>query len=163
IIEPLGMVDTGFVLPREKLSRFADVGLTEDYVSGRTVVFDQNGEQSGYLAPRPFPSGAGGLFSTVDDYLAFERMLRAGGMHNGQRVLQESWVRAMPSSQLTDAQRAASMQSASVEPGFFANHSWGYGMAVQTGAVPYQPVAGAYGWDGAMGTSVLNDPNRDLI
>lgn len=67
----------------------------------------------------------------------------------------------MTTNQLTDAQRTASAQS--LFPGFFDNHSWGYGVGVQTGPDRNTQTPGAYGWDGGFGASWFTDPNRNLV
>lgn len=161
IIAPLGMRDTGFTVPANKLDRFAGCGAYMDPATGQSVRIDQDGAQSAYTARPIFPSGAGGLCSTVDDYLRFARMLMAQGEHEGRQILSADSVRAMTSSQLTDAQRAASHESDA--PGDFNHHSWGYGLAVQVSPNELTQTPGAYGWDGAFGTSWLNDPSRGFI
>ncbi|MGZ4319451.1 MAG: serine hydrolase domain-containing protein, partial [Gaiellaceae bacterium] len=104
LFEPLGMSDTGFSIPAGKLERLASY-----YAQG------PSGELSPVEPPDrdwtkepAFPSGAGGLLSTADDWRAFGLMLLAGGTLKGRRVLSEESVRAMTTNYLTDAQRAAS-------------------------------------------------------
>jgi len=97
--------------------------------------------------------------STVDDYLAFARMVLNGGVHQGRRVLTEESVRAMTTDHITPAQKAA----ANFFPGFFEKSGWGYGMRVSTAPDAITPVPGRYGWDGGFGTSWMNDPNRKLV
>ena len=77
IFEPLGMTDTGFQVPEAKLDRLPTCYGT-DMVTGELVVLDE--ARGGYAARPPvFESGAGGLVSTVDDLLAFGRMMLANG------------------------------------------------------------------------------------
>ena len=116
ILVPLGMRDTGFHVPAEKLDRFAGCGVFTDPQKGPTRM-DADGARSAYAQPPVFPSGAGGLVSTVDDYLAFARMLLAGGVHQGRRLLSAESVREMTRDQLTPAQKAAS--ASTFFPGFF--------------------------------------------
>jgi len=122
---------------------------------------DADGAQSAYASPPVFPSGAGGLVSTVDDYLVFARVLLAGGMHEGRRLLSAESVREMTRDQLTAQQKAAS--AATFFPGFFHAHGWGYGVAVSTAADAVSPIPGRYGWDGGFGTSWTNDASRGLV
>jgi CubicO group peptidase (beta-lactamase class C family) len=162
ITGPLGMRDTGFFVPANKLDRFAGCGVFTDPQSHQQTRMDQDGAQSAYANQRPvFPSGAGGLCSTVDDFLAFARLLKNGGEHNGQRLLSAEHVRLMTTNQLSDAQRIASAQS--LVPGYFENHGWAFGAGVQTGADDVTQTPGAYGWDGGFGTNWFTDPNRDVI
>ena len=77
IFEPLGMTDTGFQVPEAKLDRLPTCYGT-DMVTGKLVVLDE--ARGGYAARPPvFESGAGGLVSTVDDLLAFGRMMLVNG------------------------------------------------------------------------------------
>ena len=159
IIEPLGMRDTDFFVPEGKLDRFAGCGIFTDPQRGTKTRMDQDGAASAYATPPVFPSGAGGLVSTVDDYLAFARMLLKGGVHESRRLLRTESVREMTKDQLRPEQKAAS----SFFPGFFATRGWGYGMAIYTAPDAVSRVPGRYGWDGGFGTSWVNDPGRDLV
>ena len=158
ILAPLGMHDTDFFVPPHKLDRFAGCGFYTDPQRGPTRM-DADGAQSAYAAPPVFPSGAAGLVSTVDDYLVFSRMLLAGGVHEGRRLLSADSVREMTRDQLTAEQKAAS----TFFPGFFDTHGWGYGVGVTVGSDPVWPVPGSYGWDGGFGTSWISDPTHDVV
>ena len=160
ITDPLGMRDTGFYVPAGKLDRFAGCGVFTDPATRQQSRMDRDGAQSAYATRPVFPSGAGGLCSTVDDYLAFARLLRAGGEHNGRRLLSSESVRLITTNQLSDAQRAASAES--LFQGYFDNHGWGYGVGVQTGPDSVTQTPGAYGWDGGFGSSFFTDPSRDV-
>ena len=108
--------------------------------------------------PPPFPSGAGGLVSTVDDYLAFAQMMRHRGTFDGERLLSRPTLELMTTDQLTPAQKAAS----TFVPGFFDNNGWGFGVSVVTRRVDVHSV-GAYGWDGGLGSVFRYDPHEDMI
>ena len=159
ILEPLGMRDTDFHVPSSKLARYAGCGYFTDPQSGQKTRMDRDGAESAYASPPVFPSGAAGLVSTVDDYLAFARLLMNGGVHRGRRLVSEALVREMTRDQLTPAQKAAS----SFFPGFFNTNGWGYGVCVATApdAISTQP--GRYGWMGGFGTDWFSDPSRDLV
>jgi CubicO group peptidase (beta-lactamase class C family) len=159
ILEPLGMRDTGFSVPPEKLDRFAGCGWFTDPQTGVGSRMDEDGAQSAYSRPPVFPSGAGGLVSTVDDYLVFARMLQHGGVHGRTRLLSARSVHEMTTNQLTPEQLAAS----SFFPGFFDTWGWGYGAGVIRTPDAVSAVPGRYGWFGGFGTSWFNDPDRDLI
>ena len=85
IFEPLGMNDTGFSVPAAKLDRLATSYWTNSE-TGALEVYDK-AEGGQWSRPPAFPSGGGGLVSTVDDYLAFARMLLNNGKHDGERIL----------------------------------------------------------------------------
>jgi CubicO group peptidase (beta-lactamase class C family) len=110
IFGPLGMKDTGFVVPREKQHRrsaaygFDDAGrLTKRTTWGGTwggVVVPERPQNMAY------ESGGQGLWSTVDDYLKFARLFLGNGDVDGVRLLRPETLRMMMTNQLTDTQRA---------------------------------------------------------
>ncbi|MFI7336629.1 serine hydrolase domain-containing protein [Streptomyces sp. NPDC050085] len=148
IFEPLGMRDTGFEVPAAKLDRF-----TSSYVptadGGAELVDRPDGQWAGLPA---FPSGAGGLVSTVDDWWAFARMLLDGG----GPVLAADSVRRMTTDHLTEAQRAAS--------GLFTEgQGWGYGGSVDVERRDPWNVPGRYGWVGGTGTAGHLTPSTGTV
>src|SRR5579875_702374 len=156
IFRPLGMTDTGFDVPFEKIGRLPPAYVINP-ATGAPVVYDQ--AQGGQWSRLPtFPSGGGGLVSTVDDFLAFADMLRGKGVSRGERILSRPSVEFMTADQLTPEQKAAS----GLVPGFFRVHGWGFGVSVVTERTDIAKSPGTYGWDGGMGTSWYNDPAEDL-
>ena len=126
IFEPLGMKDTGFSVPAASLDRLATSYWT-DPGSGQLVVYDEaKGGQ--WSRPPAFPSGAGGLVSTIDDYLAFGQMMLNQGKYGNERILSRLSVELMTTDQLTPEQKALS----GLVPGFFDSHGWGFGVSVVT-------------------------------
>ena len=85
IFEPLGMKDTGFSVPAAKLDRLATCYQVNPE-TGALEVFD-DAEAAKWSRPPAFPSGGGGLVSTVDDYLAFGQMMLNKGKHGNERIL----------------------------------------------------------------------------
>jgi CubicO group peptidase (beta-lactamase class C family) len=157
IFAPLGMIDTGFSVPSGKLDRFA-TSYYSDPQTGALGLFDP-AEGGQWSRPPAFCSGGGGLVSTADDYLAFGRMLLAGGRHGGERILSGASVALMTTDQLTPAQKAIS----GLHPGQFDNRGWGFGMQVVTGRDDITATPGQFGWDGGLGTSWSSDPGADLV
>jgi CubicO group peptidase (beta-lactamase class C family) len=157
LFEPLGMSDTGFSVPAATLDRLATSYWTHP-ATGALGLFD---EAAGGQWSRPpaFPSGAGGLVSTVDDYLAFGQMLLNKGKHGGERILSRPSVEAMTTDQLTPEQKAAS----GLVPGYFAGHGWGFGVAVVTRRDDVAASPGRFGWDGGLGTTWSSDPREELV
>jgi CubicO group peptidase (beta-lactamase class C family) len=155
IFEPLGMHDTGFHVPTEKLARLATSYFVAE--SGALELYDDvRGE---WATPPAFPSGAAGLVSTIDDFSRFARMLLGAGQLGGMRVLSEHAVAEMTSDRLSPDQK----REGSLAPGFFATRGWGYGVAVTTARDDYGAQPGTYGWDGGLGTSWRNDPGAGTI
>ena len=129
LFKPLGMSDTGFVVPREKRTRRA--GLCGFDAEGRlTALTATPGGHA--LAERPddmtFESGGQGLWSTLDDYLAFARVFVGRGAVDGRRLLQPETFAMMASNQLTPHQRASARMFG--RPVFAEGHGYGMGVAV---------------------------------
>jgi CubicO group peptidase (beta-lactamase class C family) len=157
IFEPLGMRDTGFSVPEEKLERLATC-YQADPQTGGLAVFDEG--RGGRFARAPaFESGGGGLVSTVDDYLAFGQMLLEGGRAGGARILSRLSVELMTTDQITPEQKAASPYF----PGFWEHRGWGFGLAIVTRRDDLAAVPGRFGWDGGYGTSCYVDPEEGMV
>jgi CubicO group peptidase (beta-lactamase class C family) len=146
---PLGLVDTGFFGPPDRTATLPGHFMT----NVGTGVMEEQSDTGPELWSQPpaFPSGAGGLLSTVDDLLAFARLLLRQGVAGGTRLLSAEGVTAMTTNHLTPEQLATGGP-------ILDGSGWGYGMAV----VVAGDDAGAYGWAGGYGTDWFNDPNRDL-
>ncbi|HEY6414783.1 MAG TPA: serine hydrolase, partial [Acidimicrobiales bacterium] len=93
-----------------------------------------------------FPSGAGGLVGTADDWLSFARMLLGGGSVDGRRLLSPASVRQMTTNHLTPEQRAGGDL-------FLEGQGWGFGGTVDIDPVDPWNVPGRYGWVGGTGTA----------
>jgi CubicO group peptidase (beta-lactamase class C family) len=157
LFEPLGMKDTSFNVPEASLDRLATSYWT-DPTSGKLTVYDE--PRGGQWSREPaFPSGAGGLVSTIDDYLAFGQMMLSLGKHGGERILSRLSVETMTTDQLTPEQKAVS----GLVPGFFDSHGWGFGVSVVTRRDDIAAVPGRYGWDGGLGTSWYSDPREEMV
>jgi len=154
IFGPLGMNDTAFSVPPEKIDRLPGC-YRRNQQTGALEVYDDAGN-SQWSRPPPFPSGGGGLVSTVDDYFAFCRMMLGKGQHGRERILSRPSVELMTTDQLTPEQKAGTEI-------FFGEHSsWGFGVAITTRRTELWP-AGRFGWDGGLGTSAYSDPREDMV
>jgi CubicO group peptidase (beta-lactamase class C family) len=154
VFEPLGMKETGFSLPAEQAGRLPSHYMT-NFQTGK-MELQALSAPSEWTRPPAFPSGAAGLLSTVDDYLAFARLLLDRGVHEDERLLSEESVKLMTTNHLTPEQVAGGGP-------VLAGRGWGYGMSVVTVPDEVSPVPGRYGWEGGYGTSWFNDPSRDLV
>jgi len=157
IFEPLGMQDTAFSVPQEKLDRLATCYQT-NFETGGPALFDA-ARGGRFASPPTFESGAGGLVSTVDDCLAFGRMMLNNGKHGAERILSRPSVELMTTDHITSEQKAVS----SFFPGFWNNRGWGFGLSIITRRDDLSSVPGRYGWDGGYGTSWYCDPSEDMI
>jgi CubicO group peptidase (beta-lactamase class C family) len=155
ILEPLGMTDTGFHVPADKLGRLASCYSTNPE-TGELELYD-DADASAWSRPPVFESGAGGLVSTVDDYLAFCRMMLDKGKHGGERILSRPSVELMTMDHLTSEQKQGA------EIFFGENGGWGFGVGVDTRRVDLSSTPGRFGWAGGYGTSGYSDPEEDFI
>ena len=155
IFDPLGMRDTGFHVPHAKIDRLPAVYFF-NRDTNRLDFFDDPANSAWSTEP-PAESGAGGLVSPIDDYLAFSRMLLNRGRHGHEQILSRAGVELMTSDQLKPEQR----RGAEV---FFGTHSsWGLGMAVDIGRAEIYQNPGRFGWNGGFGTTSYIDPANNMI
>jgi CubicO group peptidase (beta-lactamase class C family) len=159
IFEPLGMKDTSFSVPADKLDRLASCYVLNP-ATGALQLFD-GVQESRWSRPPIFPSGANGLVSTIDDYLAFSKMLLAHGKYGNKRILSRFSVEVITTDQLTSEQKAVS--NLPLRPGFFDTRGWGFGVSMITKRDDIASVPGRYGWEGSLGTSWFSDPKEDFI
>jgi CubicO group peptidase (beta-lactamase class C family) len=157
IFEPLGMKDTGFSVPPEKIDRLA----TSYIANGETGLLDlyDPAAEGEWSRPPAFPDAAAGLVSTIDDYAAFGHMMLNKGKHGGQRILSRPSVETMITDQLTPAQKASS----GFFPGYFDSRGWGFGLSVITRRDEISAIPGRFGWDGGLGTSWFSDPAEEMV
>ncbi|WP_433721756.1 serine hydrolase domain-containing protein [Actinoplanes sp. CA-051413] len=153
VFEPLGMTGTGFWLPAERAAELPAHYMTDSATDKLTEQLSSPPEL--WSSPPVFPSGSGGLVSTVDQFLSFARMLRHRGVHGGTRLLSEQSVELMTTNRLTPEQIASGGM-------LLSGSGWGLGMAVIV--TPQAPATspGQYGWSGGYGTTWFNDPHEDL-
>lgn len=165
VFAPLGMSDTCFAVPASKRDRRAGLcGFDRD--GQMTMLTAAPGGQA--LAERPegmtFESGGQGLWSTLDDYLAFARML-IGDLPGGP-LLRPETLAMMTSNQLTPEQRAhARLFSRTI---FAGGHGYGMGVAVVMNPETADPLrcrggVGTIGWPGAYGGWWQADPTDRSI
>jgi len=149
VLEPLGMIDSGFHVPADKLDRVAQL-----YVrAGFRLVPAQRHEAPDPGQPPVFESGGGGLYSTADDYLRFCQMLLAGGVAGDTRVLSESAVESMLTDQL-DGMPAPMLQ--------ITGSGFGLGLAVRNRDAERGLNLGSVWWGGYAGTKFWIDPELDM-
>ena len=142
LFKPLGMVDTGFWVPPEKLARLIDPP------AGAAILPDRD-----VTIPTTLFSGGGGLVSTAADYLRFCQMLLNGGELDGARVLSPATVRRMTTNALPP------------EIHFVNGSTFGLGFGIRSDAA-WSTVPGSVGsffWSGVWGTYFWVDPAEQLV
>jgi CubicO group peptidase (beta-lactamase class C family) len=155
IFEPLGMVDSGFWVPEEKLDRVAT--LYEHGEEGLKVLegplMTDPGTRPGVL------SGGGGLYSTAADYVRFLRMIARGGELEGVRLLQAGTVAEMTRNQLPEDLVPIAVTDPMPGTGF----GLGFAVRVAESDTATASAVGDYGWDGLASTHAWVSPAHDLI
>ncbi|MFF7078154.1 serine hydrolase domain-containing protein [Streptomyces lavendulae] len=164
IFDPLGMKDTGFHVPADKIDRLPPLYAPDPQTGGFEVADEAEGGH--HSRPPAFQSGGGGLDSTVDDYHAYFRMLLDHGMHGTERILSRPAVELMTGNRLP-AEQTAALQAwgrsvVHLSHGQGQTGGWGFGMTVRTYRGDYAPV-GQFGWDGGAGTTTYADPHNRLV
>ena len=159
LFEPLGMVDTAFYVPAEKLSRVATIYA---YDKTTAALAPAPGEVT-VTSPPGLPSGGGGLYGTAADYFRFAQMLLNGGEFNGKRLLKQTTVDMMRTNVLSE--QALNSKSGVGQAQFSAAQGFGYDFAVvlDPAAAKRQVGRNSYWWWGIAGTWFWIDPTNDVI
>jgi CubicO group peptidase (beta-lactamase class C family) len=154
ITDPLGMVDTQFYLPKEKVGRFATTYQIDNTGALKRSPNESNMQgQGAYIeGPRKSFSGGAGLLSTATDYARFLQMMLNGGTLNGVRILSPKSVALMTTS-----------HTGGIE--YRRGEGFGLGFSVTTdvGDRGVPSSVGEYGWGGAYGSSYWVDPKEELV
>ena len=148
---PLGMKDTGFVVPADKMNRYARA-YEESPVTGRPQrVLHAQGK------PLKYECGTGCAVSTAADYVRFSQMLLNGGELDGKRILKPETIADMTRNHLG---ADFGVDAEGTRKGF----GFGLGFAVRLvpGTRSSPGHVGEYNWGGAYGTYFWNDPKVGL-
>ncbi len=150
---PLGMVDTGFLIPADKAVRYAKA-LPNDPDSGRPQSLRP------LTQPVKFECGGGCAASTASDYMRFALMLLNKGTYDGTRILGRKTAEYMLSNQLAPEVKNLIMNGDPTR----ADYGFGLGLAVRTtpGIVRLMGSVGDFSWPGASGTNWWGDPREEL-
>jgi CubicO group peptidase (beta-lactamase class C family) len=163
IFEPLGMTDTGFFVPPEKLERFAT---NYSRQPDKTLKIEDEPASSPYAKPPTFFSGGGGLVSTAADYLRFCRMLLEGGSLDGARILGRKTIELMTTNHLPGGRDLAELnvggQFSQID---YVGVGFGLGFSVTLDLARAQVVGspGEFAWGGAASTAFWIDPAEELV
>ncbi len=163
LFEPLGMTDTGFYVPPDKVERFTSCYQPE--TGGRGLTLQDDARESPYATPPMLESGGGGLVSTAHDYLRFCRMMLNGGTLDGVQILSPKTVALFSLNYLPDGREVADMSL----PGMFSESSYagvgfslGCGVNVNVAKTRLPGSLGEYFWGGAAATAFWIDPKEEL-
>jgi CubicO group peptidase (beta-lactamase class C family) len=150
LFDPLGMPDTAFWVPKEKLDR-----LPAAYRHAEGSLEEMEPARGGFYAgPPPFDVSHGELVSTARDYHHFLRMLAERGRVEGAPLISEIHLQQMTTDQVPAENKTAD----SFFPGFWDGTGWGFGVGVETSGSR----RGRYGWSGGQGTNFYVDPDGNV-
>ncbi|WP_204848188.1 serine hydrolase domain-containing protein [Rhodopila globiformis] len=162
LFEPLGMTDTAFCCPPEKLGRLGSCYMPGN--GGGLKVQDDAGN-SFFAAPPALESGGGGLVSTAHDYMRFCRMMLNGGTLDGVQILSPKTVALFSLNHLPGNREVAEM----APPGMFSEASYagvgfsiGCGVNIDVARTRLPGTLGEYFWGGAASTAFWIDPKEEL-
>jgi CubicO group peptidase (beta-lactamase class C family) len=158
VFEPLGMLDTGFYIQKEKASRLtAAYGYSD---TGKLRVLDSP-RASQFLAPPTLTSGSGNLLSTAPDYMSFAQMLLNGGEIDGTRLLGRKTVDFMTMNHLSSQVLPMSI----VPDADWRAYGYGLGFRILLDVAKSQTIGspGELCWAGYWSTHFWIDPKEDLI
>jgi CubicO group peptidase (beta-lactamase class C family) len=155
ILGPLGMKDTFFFPPADKISRIAMVYVGNNGKLVRAPATILGGDPAKYRQGAVFPAPGWGLYSTAEDLLRLYRMMLANGVYDGHRYLSRFSVHLMTEAHTTGIRPVGWMRGAD------------YGLAWEVVTEPLGELAGhskgTYGHGGAFGTQGWIDPANRLI
>jgi CubicO group peptidase (beta-lactamase class C family) len=156
VFEPLGMSDTSFAQPAEKLSRVATV-----YERSATGLRPATPIAALGLSTDPnnrYFSGGGGLAGTAEDYHRFGLMLSNGGHLDGERILSRKTVELMASNHIGQLPFDRPVSD-------LRGYRFGLGVRVLDNPAEASTLAsrGTFGWAGAFNTNSWIDPAEDMV
>jgi CubicO group peptidase (beta-lactamase class C family) len=163
LFEPLGMKDTAFHCPHDKIERFTSCYQPK---SGGGITIQDDAQKSTYAEPPKLESGGGGLVSTIHDYMRFCRMMLNKGSLDGVQYLSPKTVEMFSLNLLPEGKLMGEMVAG---PGLFSEAGYG-GVGFSIGCGVNMDVAksrlpgsvGEYFWGGAAATAFWIDPKEDL-
>lgn len=157
IFEPLGMEDTDFECPDDKLSRLASL-----------YEYNQSGKPKLMKVPSldvKMMSGGGGLFSTMSDYYKFASMLLNQGEMNGERIIGRKTLQYMTSNHLPNGKDLTEMSESAFSETPYAGVGFGLGFSVMLDPLKSQTLSdiGEFGWGGMASTVFFINPKEDML
>lgn len=161
ILDPLGLEDTRFYLPKSKHDRLVpvytyndkgEVIMAADTEFGRILEYPKRSDNNHY-------AGGGGMSGTAMDYLIFIQALLNNGEYGGKRILSRKTIEVMTSDQhLLLNEKGVGYSNI---PGI--TYGLGFELKTGSGTAHSHKSAGTYGWSGYFNTKFFIDPEEELI
>lgn len=161
IFQPLGMFDTGFYVPPSKTQRLSS---NYEYRKGQEPILVDDAKSGSYINSPTLLSGGGGLVSTLDDYMAFCKMILGKGSLEGHRILSRKTLDLMSSNHLTNGKDLRSCAYGRWSETSYTGVGFGLGFSVLLDPAASQ-VSGSKGelaWGGAASTAFWIDPLEEM-
>ena len=157
IFKPLGMNDTGFTVPADKLDRLVDC---YTLIPGKGKVMFDRASESMWSTPFKLVSGGGGLISTALDYNRFCQMCLQGGTLDSARILGRKTIDLMTQNHLPGGADLSAMSRSLFSETQNAGTGFGLGFAVtiDTARSMMPGSVGEYYWGGMFSTAFFIDP-----
>lgn len=162
IFQPLGMQDTFFTVPADKLPRFA---ACYQYQPGDKFSLQDDPRDSHFARPNGYLSGGGGLVSTMGDYYRFAQTLANGGTLDGARIIGRKTLEFMRLNHLPGNTDLPSLSVGGFSETPYEGSGFGLGFSVKNDVAKSQTIGslGEYGWGGMAGTAFFIDPVEELV
>ncbi|MFM2100180.1 MAG: hypothetical protein RLZZ366_1719 [Pseudomonadota bacterium] len=163
IFGPLGMEDSGFVVPAEKAERIP--GAFSWHPTEKMKPTDKAGSGSAWTRSHKFQSGGGGLASSVADYHRFCRMLAGGGALDGIQIISPKTLELMTANHLPGGGDLTQHSKALFSEAENAGTGFGLGFAsiIDPAATMMPCSKGEFFWGGMYSTAFFVDPVEDII
>jgi CubicO group peptidase (beta-lactamase class C family) len=163
IFDPLGMTDTGFMVPPDQAHRIPPAHAF--HPTKTKIPVDEGGAGSYWAQGWTFESGGGGLASTLSDYHRFCRMLLNGGTLDDVQIISPKTLELMTANHLPGGgdltQHSKSLFSEAENAGF--GFGLGFAVNINPAATMLAGSKGEFYWGGMYSTGFLVDPIEDLI
>ena len=162
LFKPLGMQDTYFTVPADKIDRFA---ACYQYQPGDRFSLQDDPQQSSFTRAHGFLSGGGGLVSTIDDYYRFAQALANGGELQGARIIGRKTLEFMRLNHLPGNQDLPAVSVGAFSETPYEGSGFGLGFSVKTDVAKSHTngSVGEYGWGGMASTNFFIAPVEDLL
>jgi CubicO group peptidase (beta-lactamase class C family) len=153
VLEPLGMNDTYFYLPTDKISRLVELYDKGDAAKPLKLNTNAAYRNSSVWGAKTYFSGGAGLVSTIDDYARFCQMMLNGGTFNSKKILSRKTVDMMLKNQIGSSEV------------WDRRDKFGLGFQLITPNTHYadQATPGSFTWGGMYCSEFTIDPAENLI
>ncbi|MCP4418996.1 MAG: beta-lactamase family protein [Chloroflexi bacterium] len=159
IFKPLGMIDTDFYVPQEKVNRLAQMYVSQNLYDPYVPNSADVPLVGDVMMPTRCPSGGGGLISTLSDYLKFCNCLLQNGRYQNGRLLNRKTIEWMTANHIPNQLLPLAIGPQTLDFGF----GLGFRVTTALGKARSLTSVGEYGWAGLAKTYFWIDPAEEFI